>query len=363
MEIIGVPITRAIRVRIAWTVLLSLSLIVAGCDRTTADTTPGSVTDNKPQLETSPLDPESGEQPATGSNGSQAARTDKSARSDELTGGKIETATYQPGQPDIRLTVNLPSFHLTFWQNGKEVKSYEIAVARPDFPMEAGHYRISQVIWNPEWVPPDSRWVNKMRRVQPGEHIGPTDKRNPLGKIKIPLGDGFLIHQIEGHGDIGHLVSHGCIRMQESDLLDLAEKIIYSRGAAIPQSQIDHAMNTSDRLVARVNPAVPLDVAYDTAVIEGGVLHVYPDIYKKRVDSVEILRSDLQSAGVDAAGIDAAMLARIAGLPNRNEGFVVSVADIKSGNALSAGRKEPLTRESQQRTATTPHPAKRRRRG
>jgi hypothetical protein len=56
------------------------------------------------------------------------ADRNESERSDTLTGGNIEEAEFAADQPDIRLTLNLPSFRLTLWQNGKEVKSYYVGV-------------------------------------------------------------------------------------------------------------------------------------------------------------------------------------------------------------------------------------------
>jgi len=47
----------------------------------------------------------------------------ESERSDKFTGGKIETAEFQPGQPNVKLTLNIPAFRLSMWQNGKEVKT------------------------------------------------------------------------------------------------------------------------------------------------------------------------------------------------------------------------------------------------
>src|SRR2546423_1067906 len=52
----------------------------------------------------------------------------ESEREDKLTGGRIERAEFEPGQPDIKLTLDVPSFRLTLWQNGKEVKSYSVGV-------------------------------------------------------------------------------------------------------------------------------------------------------------------------------------------------------------------------------------------
>src|SRR6266700_1060798 len=43
-------------------------------------------------------------------NKNDSARNGESARSDKFTGGKIEQGSLQPGQPDIKITVNVPAF-------------------------------------------------------------------------------------------------------------------------------------------------------------------------------------------------------------------------------------------------------------
>ena len=53
-----------------------------------------------------------------------AADLHESERSDKVTGGRVESAEFDAHEPDIRVTLNVPSFRLTLWQNGKEVKSY-----------------------------------------------------------------------------------------------------------------------------------------------------------------------------------------------------------------------------------------------
>src|SRR3954471_6376637 len=132
--------------------------------------------------------------------------TDDSARSDKLTGGHIEKTTLQSGQGDIRITVNIPAFQLTLWQGGKEVKTYQIGIGRKEFPLPDGLRRANQIVFNPDWVPPDSSWVEE-HDVVPGERVEADDPRNPLGKVKIPIGGGgILIHQAFRPGDIGHLV-------------------------------------------------------------------------------------------------------------------------------------------------------------
>ena len=280
-------------------------------------------------------------------NKNDSARNGESARSDKFTGGKIEQGSLQPGQPDIKITVNVPAFRLTLWQNGKEVRTYEIGVGMKKYPIVIGQRRVKQVIWNPEWVPPDSEWVNESHSdVQPGEHVEAGDPRNPLGKLKIPLGDGFLIHQAAKLSDLGHLVSHGCIRMLKDDIADLAGKFVTARALNITPQQIAHAMNSTDRLVANLSPPVVIDIDYDTLVVEGGVLHIYPDVYGRDTNTPDNLRAELQSAGIDASRLDDQTLNQMLGRVNMNEEFTVNVADIKSGNALVAGTNQPLTSQS-----------------
>lgn len=289
-----------------------------------------------------------------------AAHGDESERSDKFTGGHIETASLVENQPDIKITVDVPAFRLTLWQNGKEVKTYEIGVGQREFPLAIGIRRAAQIIWNPEWVPPDSDWVEDSHSdVQPGEHIDADDPRNPLGKVKIPLGDAFLIHQARRPADLGHLVSHGCVRMVQSDLYDLTEKIMAARGWPVSRQQIEQTKNDTDRLMARLNPPLIVDINYDTQVIEGGVLRIYPDVYNRNTNTVENLRAELQSSGVNGARLDDATLKQMLDRANANELFAVNVNELTGGNALAAGQSEPLT--SQNKVARKPAPDKSRR--
>ena len=319
---------------------------LAAQDSSVAQTeaSPSSATENKNAL----TDANSaGATNSNATNRNAVSRKGESAKSDKFTGGKIEQSTLQPNQPDIRITVNVPAFRLTLWQNGKEVRTYEIGVGMKKYPIVIGQRRITQIIWNPEWVPPDSEWVNESHSdVEPGEHIEAGDKRNPLGKIKIPLGDGFLMHQAAKPTDLGHLVSHGCIRIVKDDINDIATKIVTARGVNITPQQIEHAMNSTDRLVAPLKPPITIDIDYDTLVVEGGVLHIYPDVYDRGTSTVENLRAELQSVGVDTSRLDDSTLKQMLDRVNQNEEFVVSVTDIKAGNALVAGTNQPLTSKS-----------------
>ena len=271
-----------------------------------------------------------------------AADRHESERSDKLTGGRVELAEFEPNQPDIRITLNVPSFRLTLWQNGKEVKSYFVGVGMKAHPIYVGDRKATQVIWNPDWIPPTSNWVREMPGVQPGEIIKASDPRNPLGKMKIPLGDSYLIHQAHGAGDLGNLVSHGCVRMLRSELYDLADKIIAARNAPVSAKRIAAAKRSKRMLVVSLEEPIPVDINYDTLVVEERVLHIYPDVYSRGTSRLAYLRAELASAGIDESKLTDKALRQIIRKATRRTQFVVDVSSIEQGRALEDGKVLPL---------------------
>lgn len=261
-----------------------------------------------------------------------------SARSDKRTGGKIEKTALVAGAGNLKITLNVPAFQLTLWQNGKEVKSYPVGVGMKEFPIYIGLREATQIIWNPDWIPPASDWVEGSKTVKAGEIIKASDKRNPLGKLKIPLGLGYLIHQAHGAEDLGNLVSHGCVRVMQPELYDLAEKIVAARALSISPQEIANAKRTKNTFVAEIDSPIPVEITYDTQVVEAGRLHIYPDVYDYRKNTVQNLRAELDSDGVDTSRITDETLEKMLAQAAAQKQFIVSVKSIAAGNALSDGR-------------------------
>jgi hypothetical protein len=271
-----------------------------------------------------------------------AADLNESERSDKMTGGRIDLAEFVADEPDIRITLNVPSFRLTLWQNGKEVKSYFVGVGMKEHPLYIGDREATEIIWNPAWIPPESDWVSEIKGVRPGEIIKASDPRNPLGKMKIPLGDRYLIHQAGKTTDLGNLVSHGCVRMLRPQLYDLAEKIVAARSAPVSPKRIAAAKRSSRMLVVRLAEPVPVDINYDTLVVEDGVLHIYPDVYVRGTNRLSQLRAELQSSNVDVSTVTDETLKRMLRKVTPHTQFVVETTSIAEGRALEDGRVLPL---------------------
>ena len=262
----------------------------------------------------------------------------ESARSDKLTGGRIEKTLLDPGNPNIKLTLNVPAFQMTLWQDGKEVRSYPVGVGMLEFPIAIGLRDASSIEWNPVWIPPSSDWIDASSTVKAGEIVLPTDPRNPLGKLKIPLGYGYLLHQAKAPGDMGSLVSHGCVRVLQADLYDLAEKIVAARSLDVPAAKIAAAKRNKKTLIAPLAPVVPVEITYDTIVVEGGRLNIYPDVYNHKVNTVANVRKELRSSGVDDDRLTDAAIKRMIAAANGKKKFVVGIRELESGNVLQAGR-------------------------
>jgi lipoprotein-anchoring transpeptidase ErfK/SrfK len=180
-----------------------------------------------------------------------------------------------------RLIVSLEERRLWSMDNGDTLYSAPIAVGKGtrleygrtvwDFTTPAGVRRVRRKAPNPVWVPPDWHYVELARdsswtvarlergrptrlpdgtrlevrgeriaRVHPGgrAELLPADEEvifgdtifipplgtanrsveGELGKYKLELGDGYMIHGTRHQDSIGQAATHGCIRMTDADI-------------------------------------------------------------------------------------------------------------------------------------------------
>ena len=120
---------------------------------------------------------------------------------------------------NVRLVINVAARKLKVYKGDTLVKSYPIAVGSSRYWTPLGNRKMSQIVWNPWWIPPkDSAWAYKAKKTPPGPH-------NPLGPVKMNLGNAILIHGTNTPYSVGSAVSHGCIRMYSEQAKELARFI------------------------------------------------------------------------------------------------------------------------------------------
>ena len=201
---------------------------------------------------------------------------------------------------DTRVVVNIPAFRMDLFQDGSLVKSYKVGIGYPEFPLPQGLRKAQTIIFNPTWTPPDSPWVEKMKNVTPGETVAAGDKDNPLGPIKIPIGLPSLIHGGKSPAKIGKFASHGCVGLTTPQIKDFAALL----GKAANTNEIsDKSINTylqdKERTqTVKLSRAVPVELRYETIVLEDGKLHIYKDVYAQDTNTEENLRRVLEAHGV-----------------------------------------------------------------
>jgi lipoprotein-anchoring transpeptidase ErfK/SrfK len=111
----------------------------------------------------------------------------------------------------------------------KEIKEYRVSTAKKDVKRPFGEGKISKISLNPIWYPTqDTLKSFKKRGINLPSVVPPGHKYNYMGAAKINLThivDGkntFRIHGTLNEKTIGTNESAGCIRMKNSDVLQLA---------------------------------------------------------------------------------------------------------------------------------------------
>ena len=153
-------------------------------------------------------------------------------------------------------TVDLSDRTLYVMRGGETVREYPVAIGQRRHPTPTGSFTVRRLIWNPRWVPPDAEWAREKRAREPG------DPRNPMGRVKIFFrAPDYYIHGTHETDSLGRAESHGCIRMRNADVIQLARMVMENggerRSAGWFQRVINRVRNTQD---VRLSQPVPLRV-------------------------------------------------------------------------------------------------------
>lgn len=217
----------------------------------------------------------------------------------EAAAAKAEEPTMLKGPnavpKDTRIVVNIPAFRMDVFDSGRLVKSYKVGIGYPQFPLPQGLRKAQTIIFNPTWTPPDEPWVTLPR----GTVIEAGSKLNPLGLIKIPIGSPSLIHGGKPLAKIGTFASHGCVGLTNAQVTDFAKVLADASKTELSAEKMAAYMKNRRRTqVVKLANLVPVELRYETIVVEGGKLHVYRDVYDQDTNTEENLRAVLEANGL-----------------------------------------------------------------
>jgi lipoprotein-anchoring transpeptidase ErfK/SrfK len=126
---------------------------------------------------------------------------------------------------ELRIEIDLSDRELAVVENGDVIERFPVAIGKATYPTPEGKFSIRKIVWNPAWVPPDSKWA---RGKKPK---AATDPDNPMKAVKMFFKEpDYYIHGTSDEKSLGKAESHGCIRMNPGDATHLAQLVMEHGG-------------------------------------------------------------------------------------------------------------------------------------
>jgi lipoprotein-anchoring transpeptidase ErfK/SrfK len=174
---------------------------------------------------------------------------------DSVDVGRTSKATLLP-VASTRIEVDLNAKQLRVFDGANQVGSYRVAVGSKEWPTQTGEWSITQVVWNPEWVPPkDEAWAEAKDPKKPGA------PDNPLGRAQLVYDPPRTIHGTNEPQSIGKAVSHGSIRLANADVVKLARQLMEVTGVKKDESWYRQVQqHRTEKTVVDLPQRVPIRV-------------------------------------------------------------------------------------------------------
>lgn len=139
----------------------------------------------------------------------------------------LPTRYVLPPGPRDGIVINLAEYRLYYFPKGEDVvHTYPLGIGREGWGSPLGAGRVTVKTPNPAWYPPKSIREEHAADGDILPTVVPPGPNNPLGPYKMTLSfPGYLIHGSNKKFGIGMRVSHGCFRMLNHNVLELADMV------------------------------------------------------------------------------------------------------------------------------------------
>ena len=228
---------------------LALVALLCGCQVKEASDQRGAGSDSGVKTTSAP--PATSSAPATGAATSTSTSTSVSSAGpssgalspDSVDAGAATKAAAQ-STSRMRLEVDLAARKLYAYDGESRAGTYVVAVGSPQWPTQTGQWNVTQVVWNPEWIPPDETWAEQRTPKKPGA------PNNPLGRAQLVYDPPRSIHGTNEPSSIGKAVSHGSIRMANADIVKLGRQLMEASGAAKDEAWYNRVrLNRTEKVI------------------------------------------------------------------------------------------------------------------
>ncbi len=186
----------------------------------------------------------------------------------------IDDTHIVPTEISHGLVINLPELKLYHFYQGVYQRRYSLGIGRRTWQTPEGDYYVVNKAKNPTWIVPASiqeEMAEEGKEILDQVAPGP---RNPLGPYWLGTSaPGVGIHATNRPWSVGHLVSHGCIRMLPEEIAQLFPLVEVGSLVKIIYQPVKIALTTQGQIY----------------------LEVHPDIYRKKVDAMAWVQSLVNS--------------------------------------------------------------------
>jgi lipoprotein-anchoring transpeptidase ErfK/SrfK len=164
--------------------------------------------------------------------------------------------TAKAGDPNgMRLEVDLNARKLYVYKGTERVATHPVAVGSKEWPTQTGEWNVKQVVFNPEWIPPDESWAEEREPRKPG------DPKNPLGRAQLVYDPPRTIHGTDVPSSIGKPVSHGSIRLANDVIVPLARQVMEAGGVTKDDAWFKAAAaNRTEKQIVDLPHPIPIKV-------------------------------------------------------------------------------------------------------
>jgi murein L,D-transpeptidase YcbB/YkuD len=135
-----------------------------------------------------------------------------------------------------------------------------------------------------------------------------------MGRVKIHLFQDYYVHGTPARNErhLGRPASHGCIRMRNADVMELARLVLRADGAAVSDETLQGLMDNPRRTrEMRLSGRVRVRVEYKLAEVGTDSVTLHPDVYgRARGRYTARVAEELRTLGADPAVLEHAAITR-----------------------------------------------------
>ena len=180
-----------------------------------------------------------------------------------------------------KIVLNLAEFRLYHFIPEKNiVRAYAVGIGKEGWQTPTSAARVTGVIENPSWTPPASIRQEQAARGISLPSVVPPGPDNPLGQFAVELSiPGYLFHGSNKTLGIGMRVSHGCIRLYDTDIEELATSVRPGLAVSIINDPVKAGWRNG-RLYLEVHPPLEEDQGrtIDVQQIVADAVSRHPDL-------------------------------------------------------------------------------------